>query len=246
VQFRGRQFLLEQGIRKGEALATPVGRKAPVNQVGHHHQAELETLGLVHRHQVHRVEAVIEWRDLLVGLGGLGQVQVVQVGPQVMVPVLVAVGCDQLGQLLHIGADLEPLDRSAKAIDVEVAGLLHHLVEEVIDADPLGHEGEGAEVMAESLWALLARTLQQVVKATTAVSCLARPAAGEHRVEGISRQGEQPHQANNIVGGVDRAQHCQAVLDFRLLVKATTAAHLVGNPFSLERTRKVVQVGVGS
>jgi hypothetical protein len=81
MQVGQRQVFFEQRIRQGQALAAPARREAALDEMGDDHQAELQPLGLMHRHQVDGVDGVLQGGDLFVRLRRLGEREVVEVGP---------------------------------------------------------------------------------------------------------------------------------------------------------------------
>ncbi len=195
---------------------------------------------------MHGIDGILQRRNLLVSLRGLGQIEVVEVGTQVVVGMLVAVGRDQLRQLLDIGADLQALDRSGEAVEVQIARLFHHLIEEVVDAEPLRHPAEGPELLAEPPRCLLAGALEEIEEASPTISCFPGPAARLDGIGGVARQRQEPHQADGVVRGIDGAKKGEAILDLGLLVEAAPAAHLVGDADPLQGPGKVMEVGVGA
>src|SRR5258708_2451542 len=122
------QFLLQELVRQGESLASAARGKAALHQVGDEDEAELQPLRLVHRHQVDGVDGLVQWRNLLVRLRRLGRVEVLEVGGEVVVGMLVAVRRDKLGELLHVGAHLQSLARSEGPLRVQVVGWFPDLI----------------------------------------------------------------------------------------------------------------------
>ena len=159
---------------------------------------------------------------------------------------LVAVGGDQLRQLLDVGAHLQALDWTEKPFEVKVVGLFHHLIEEVVDAQPQGQAAELAKVPGETAGSVVRRFLQEIEESPSIVPRLARPAARLHRVGGVARQAQQAHQADGVVRVVDRAQVGETILDFRLLIETASSADLVGDAAALQRAGEVVEVGIGA
>ena len=163
-----------------------------------------------------------------------------------VIGVLVAVGRDQLGEFLDVGADLQPLDRAEESLQVEVMRLLHHLVEEVIDAETQRQAVEAPQVLGETARPIVVRLLEKVKESPPVVPGLARPPAGLHGVRGVARQAQQAHQADGVVRAIDRAQVGKAILDLGLLIETAAAADLVGDALALQRAGEVVQVRVGA
>src|SRR2546428_2290337 len=147
-----------------------------------------------------------------------------------MIRMLVAVGGDQLGQLLDIGADLQLLDRSGEPLQIEVVRLLHHLIKEVVNAQPERQAIEAPKILGEAARPAVAGFLQQVEEASSIISSLPSPASRLHRVGRVAGEAQQPHQADGVVGAVDRAKVSEAILDLWLLIEPASAADLVGNP----------------
>src|SRR5712664_273712 len=112
-------------------------------------------------------------------------------------------------------------------------GLLHHLVEEVVDTESKRQAVEAPEVLGETPRSVVARLLKKVEESPSIVPSLARPAARFHRVRGITRQAQQAHQADGVVGAVDRAQVGETILDLGLLIEAAPAADLVSDALTL-------------
>ncbi len=246
MQLRRGQLFLEELVRQGKSLAAAARGETAFHQMRDDDETELQPLRLVDRHQVDGVDGLIQRRDLLVRLRRLGRVEVLEVGGEVVIGMLVAVGRDQLGELLHVGADLQPLDRPEEPLQVEVVRLLHHFVEEVVDAEPQRQAVEAPQVLGQTAGAPIGGFLQEIEEAPPTVSRLARPAASLHRVDGVAWQAQQAHQANGVVGAVDRAQVGQAILDLRLLIEAAPTADLVGDALPLQCPREVVQVRIGA
>ena len=96
------QLLFQQLVRKGQAFAATVRGKPPLDEVGHDDEVELQSLRLMHGHQVDRVDRVIERRNLFVGLRGFRRVEVLEVSGEVVVRVFIAVAGDQFGEFLHV------------------------------------------------------------------------------------------------------------------------------------------------
>src|SRR5207253_11047189 len=112
-------------------------------------------------------------------------------------------------------------------------GLLHHLIEKVVDAKPKRKAVEAPQVLGETARPIVVRLLEEVEESPPIVPRLARPAARLHGVRGVTRQAQQAHQADNIVRAVDRAQIGEAILDLGLLIETATAADLVGDAQAL-------------
>src|SRR5439155_18432874 len=125
-------------------------------------------------------------------------------------------------------------------------GLLHHLIEEVVDAKAKREAVEAPQVLSETARRIVVRLLKEVEESPSIVPSLARPAAGLHGVRGVTRQAQQAHQADGVVRAVDRAQVGEAILDLGLLIEAAATADLVGNALALERPREIVQMRVGA
>ena len=75
MQLGGRQLLLQELVRERQSLAAPACREAALDEVRDDHEAELQPLRLVDRHQVDGVDRLIQRRDLLVRLCRLGRVE---------------------------------------------------------------------------------------------------------------------------------------------------------------------------
>ena len=163
-----------------------------------------------------------------------------------LVRVLVAIGTDQLGQLLDVRADLQRLDRPGKAWKVKIAGLLHDLVEEIIDGKPERLPGKVPQVHGQAAGPAIFGLLQDVKEPPAFIPRPARPAAGLDRIDGVARQAQQPHQADRVIRAVCRPQERQAVFDLGLLVKAATATHLIGDADPLQRAGEIVEVRIGA
>src|SRR2546429_893057 len=98
-------------------------------------------------------------------------------------------------------------------------GLLHHLIEEVIDAKAKRQAVEAPQVFGETARPIVVRLLKKVEETPSIVSSLARPATRLHRVRGVTRQAQQAHQADGVVRAVDRAQGREAILDLGVLIE---------------------------
>src|SRR6202011_3861994 len=94
VQLGRRQFLFQELVRQRQSLAASARGKAALHQVGDDDQAEFQSLRLVDRHQVDGVDSLIQRRNLLVRLRRLGGIEVLEVGGEVVIGMLVAVGGD--------------------------------------------------------------------------------------------------------------------------------------------------------
>ena len=187
MEFGRRQFLFEELIRQRQALTPAVRREATLDQVGHDDQAKLQPFRLVRGHHVHRVDGLIQRRDLFVRLRRLGGVEVLEVGGEVVIRVFVAVGRYQLGQLLDIGADLQALDRAREPLEVEIPGLLHHLVKEVVNPKPQRLPAEPPEVGGQAAGPVVLDLREQVEEPPAIVARPARPATRLHRVNRVAR-----------------------------------------------------------
>ena len=59
VQLGRRQLLLQEIVRQGQAFASPARGKPALDQMRDDHEPELETLGLVHGHQVDGIHRLV-------------------------------------------------------------------------------------------------------------------------------------------------------------------------------------------
>ena len=204
VQLGRRQFFLQQLVRQHQPFASPVRGESSLDQMRDDHQPELKTFGLVHSHQVDRVHGLIQGGNLLISLRRLRGVEMLEVRRQMLVRVLVAIGSNQFGQLLDVGADLQRFDRPGKAGKVQIAGLLHDVVEEIVDGKPQCLAGEAPQIRGQPAGSIVVGFFQEVEEPPAFIPRPARPAARLDGIDGVAWQAEQPHQAHRVVGAVRR------------------------------------------